>query len=116
MVEALDNVVGKIVQTLKNEGLYDNTMIIFTLFWHYPHYGNQGGKPASCIMEGDWKLIKWYTANNAVYELFNLATDIGEQYNLENRYPKTVKVLKRKLETFLVEANAQFPIENPRFK
>ena len=29
------------------------------VFWHYPHYGNQGGAPASAIRRGDWKLIEW---------------------------------------------------------
>ena len=29
------------------------------LFWHYPHYGNQGGEPSSIVMEGDWKLIRY---------------------------------------------------------
>jgi arylsulfatase A-like enzyme len=23
------------------------------LFWHYPHYGNQGGEPSSIIRDGD---------------------------------------------------------------
>ena len=29
------------------------------LFWHYPHYGNQGGQPGSAIRAVDWKLIEW---------------------------------------------------------
>ena len=31
-----------------------------TLFWHYPHYGNQGGDPSSIIRKGKWKLIHYY--------------------------------------------------------
>lgn len=31
-----------------------------TLFWHYPHYGNQGGEPSSIIRRGHWKLIHYY--------------------------------------------------------
>ena len=27
------------------------------LFWHYPHYGNQGGAPGGVVRDGDWKLI-----------------------------------------------------------
>jgi hypothetical protein len=30
------------------------------LFWHYPHYGNQGGAPCGFVRDGDWKLIEWY--------------------------------------------------------
>src|SRR3984885_3136320 len=40
------------------------------LFWHYPHYGNQGGSPGGAIRAGDWKLIEWYEDNRR--ELFNL--------------------------------------------
>ncbi len=27
------------------------------LFWHYPHYSNQGGVPGGAVRQGDWKLI-----------------------------------------------------------
>ncbi|MCA8972707.1 MAG: sulfatase, partial [Planctomycetes bacterium] len=30
------------------------------LFWHYPHYGNQGGFPSGAVRLGDWKLIYLY--------------------------------------------------------
>ncbi len=30
------------------------------LFWHYPHYSNQGGKPGGAIRAGDYKLIEFY--------------------------------------------------------
>ena len=29
-----------------------------SLFWHQPHYTNQGGRPAGAIRDGDWKLIE----------------------------------------------------------
>ena len=50
------------------------------LYWHYPHYGNQGGEPSSIIMEGDWKLIYYHEDDR--YELYNLRNDIGEQNDL----------------------------------
>ena len=28
-------------------------------YWDYPHYGNQGGAPASAVRDGRWKLIEW---------------------------------------------------------
>ena len=58
------------------------------LFWHYPHYGNQGGTPSGAVRLGQWKLIEWYEQGNL--ELFNLATDIGEQNDLAQRYPEPV--------------------------
>lgn len=30
------------------------------LYWHYPHYSNQGGKPAGALRQGKWKLIQNY--------------------------------------------------------
>jgi len=30
------------------------------LFWHYPHYGNQGGAPGGAVRLGDFKLVEWY--------------------------------------------------------
>ena len=51
-----------------------------TIFWHYPHHGNQGGRPGGAVRQGDWKLVEWYGPH--VLELFNLADDIGEQHNL----------------------------------
>ena len=28
------------------------------IFWHFPHYGNQGGTPGSSVRAGDYKLIE----------------------------------------------------------
>ncbi len=50
------------------------------LFWHYPHYGNQGGAPGAAIRRGDWKLIEWFEDGRV--ELFNLAQDLGEKNDL----------------------------------
>ncbi len=30
------------------------------IFWHYPHYANQGGTPGAGIRDGDWKLIRFF--------------------------------------------------------
>ena len=43
------------------------------LYWHYPHYGNQGGEPSSIIMEGDWKLIHYH--EDGRNELYDLSSD-----------------------------------------
>ncbi|MEJ7605466.1 MAG: hypothetical protein WKF37_04185 [Bryobacteraceae bacterium] len=45
------------------------------MYWHYPHYSNQLGKPAGALRQGDWKLVELYE-NNAL-ELYNLASDPG---------------------------------------
>jgi arylsulfatase A-like enzyme len=210
MVEAMDDAVGEIIKTLKEEGLYDHTLIIFTsdngglatsegfptsnlplragkgwmyeggirepliirlpgvtrsgsvseslvtspdfyptilnilhqppvpsqhmdgevitpvlrgkqekkrsLYWHYPHYSNQGGGPASCVMTGNWKLIKFYGLKGNTYELYHLKRDIGEQRDLSRRHPRRKAAMKAQLEKFLAGVSAKYPTPNPVFK
>jgi len=83
------------------------------LYWHYPHYGNQGGDPSSIIREGDWKLIYYWEDSSA--ELYNLATDPGEQRNLASENHQEVKRLSGKLMKWLAETNANKPIADPEY-
>lgn len=46
------------------------------LFWHYPHFSNQGGRPGSAMRRGDWKLIEWH--ETGAVELYDLKADPGE--------------------------------------
>ncbi len=87
-----------------------------TLYWHYPHYGNQGGRPASCIMNGDWKLIRWYGDGEDTYELYNISNDLSEKENLVQKQPARVAAMKKKLELFLKEGHAKFPVINPEYQ
>ncbi len=84
------------------------------LFWHYPHWGNQGGIPHSAIREGNWKLIQFYYQKGV--ELYNLAQDPGERQNIAGKYPPKVKELTAKLEAKLKATDALLPIENPNPK
>src|SRR5262249_23247489 len=54
------------------------------LFWHYPHYGNQGGAPCGIIRDGTWKLIEWYEDGRR--ELFHLRDDPSERHNLADTH------------------------------
>jgi arylsulfatase A-like enzyme len=83
------------------------------LFWHYPHYGNQGGEPSSIILEGDWKLIYYHEDNH--YELYNITNDIGEQENLVITQPVRGKAMQAKLRQWLSTTNAKFPTKDPQF-
>jgi arylsulfatase A-like enzyme len=58
------------------------------LFWHYPHYGNQGGEPSSIITEANWKLI--YYHEDGRNELYNLAADPREQTDVAGSEPDRV--------------------------
>ena len=63
------------------------------LFWHYPHYGNQGGAPGAAILDGDWKLIEWFDSDSV--ELFNLASDPGETNNIAADNKELVERLQK---------------------
>lgn len=82
------------------------------LFWHYPHYSNQGGFPSSAIRRGDWKLIE--RMEDGRVHLFNLREDVGEQNDLAAANPERVDSLKKELHAWYRETNAQFlePLPN----
>jgi len=83
------------------------------LFWHYPHYGNQGGAPGGAVRDGDWKLIEWY--EDGRLELFNLHDDIGEKNNLAAANPQKAKELHEKLAQWRKDVAAKMPAPNPNF-
>ena len=84
------------------------------IYWHYPHYGNQGGFPGSAIRMGDYKLIANYI--NDSIELYNLKNDIGEKNNLAEKLPKKTGELKTKLDKWRNEVDAKMPTPNPAIK
>ena len=81
------------------------------LFWHYPHYANQGGTPHGAIRDGDWKLIEWY--EDGALELYNIPQDIGERNNIAAQQPDKVKALHEKLIAWRKEVGAVMPTPNP---
>lgn len=83
------------------------------LFWHYPHYGNQGGEPSAIIHRGDWKLIHYY--EDGRNELYNLADDPGEQHDVASEAPERVTSLGTELQAWLAEIDAERPSTNPNF-
>jgi arylsulfatase A-like enzyme len=84
------------------------------IYWHYPHYGNQGGQPSAAIREGDWKLIKFFEDDRT--ELYNLSNDLSEHCELSHREPERTASLARKLHDWQVSAGAQMPTPNPQFQ
>lgn len=83
------------------------------LFWHYPHYGNQGGEPSSIVLDGDWKLIRYHEDGRV--ELYNVKSDVGEQNDLVQKKPELAKSLLAALDKHLEETDANMPSENPNF-
>ena len=83
------------------------------VFWHYPHYGNQGGGPGAAVRRGDWKLIEWQEDGRT--ELFNLAADLGEQANLAAKEPRRVAQLREALPAWQKQVGAKSTAPNPAY-
>lgn len=83
------------------------------LYWHYPHYGNQGGEPSSIVMDGDWKLIHYYEDGRD--ELYNIAHDISEKSNVASDHPQVAERLQADLKSWLQSVAARMPTSNPSF-
>lgn len=83
------------------------------LFWHFPHYTNQGGRPGGAIREGEWKLIEHYETGRA--ELFDLSADASETTDLSMREPARAAELRGKLAAWRQSIGAQENTPNPHF-
>jgi len=77
-----------------------------SLFWHYPHYGNQGNFPGGAIREGDFKLVERYEDGRV--HLYNLKEDVGETDDLAAQQPRRVQRMRQRLHDWYKSVNAQF--------
>ena len=110
--EPLDGV--SLVKLLTSADGRDAAVAARPLYWHFPHYTNQGGRPAGAIREGDWKLIEHYEDGRA--ELFNLAADVGETTDLSMKEPARTADLRGKLAAWRQSVAAQENTPNPDFQ
>ena len=81
------------------------------LFWHYPHYSNQGGNPASAVRLGRYKLI--HDLETGAYELYDLAADLGEENDLSDQRPELGRQLRQLLVAWKAENEARTMAPNP---
>jgi arylsulfatase A-like enzyme len=77
------------------------------IYWHYPHYGNQGGTPGSAIRRGDHKLIEFF--EDGRLELYNLREDISETKNLVTAEPQLAAEMHRMLVSWRNSIEALMP-------
>jgi len=84
------------------------------IYWHYPHYSNQGGGPGGAVRMGDFKLIESYEDNRV--ELYNLRADLGEQHDLATEMPEKAAELRRMLHQWRREVDAVMPEPNPKWR
>jgi arylsulfatase A-like enzyme len=83
------------------------------LFWHYPHYSNQGGKPGGAVRACDFKLVEFYEDGRR--ELYDLKNDVGENRNRAEEKPEKVKELAAKLDAWRLAVGARGMKPNPAY-
>lgn len=83
------------------------------LYWHYPHYDNQGGEPSSLFRDGDWKLIHYY--EDGRNELYDLSVDPREESDLSRTHPARTGRMWSQLDGWLRSVGAKFPKPDPRY-
>ncbi|MBC2603237.1 sulfatase [Puniceicoccus vermicola] len=84
------------------------------IFWHYPHYGNQGGTPGSSIRMGDYKLIEFF--EDGRIELYQLSDDPGENHNLADTELERANALRKRLHEWRDSIEAKIPQPNPDWR
>ena len=94
--------------------LYGGALPQRPLFWHYPHYSNQGGAPYGAVRLGDFKLIEWYEDGKT--ELYHLKDDLGEQHDLAASQPAKASELVKLLHDWRIKMDAQMPTPNPAYR
>jgi arylsulfatase A len=82
-----------------------------TLYWHLPHYTNQGSRPAGAVREGDWKFVEHYDDDEV--QVFNLANDVSESRNVAAAEPARTAALRGKLRAWRKSIDAQENRPNP---
>jgi arylsulfatase A-like enzyme len=80
------------------------------LYFHYPNYAfHKQNRLGSAIREGEYKLIKNYDDDSL--ELYDLTSDLSEKNNLATQSPALAKRLADKLDGWLRESGARFPVK-----
>lgn len=91
----------------------EGTPAVRTFFWHFPHYTNQGSRPAGTVRQAQWKLIENY--EDGSHELYDLSADPSEEHDLAANEPQRVEQLAAKLAAWRKEVGAQENVRNPDF-
>ena len=83
------------------------------LYWHYPHFSNQGGRPGGAVRAGHWKLIERY--EDGALELFDLKEDEAETNDLAAEQPGKAAELRSMLSGWRQRLDANMPRPNPDY-
>ncbi len=84
------------------------------LFWHYPHYSNQGVEPGSAVRLGKYKLIDNFERGRQ--ELYDLEADLSETKDISASNPDKTGELYSLLKKWREENNAKMMDRNPKYQ
>ena len=90
-----------LVPLLKGEDVPDRK-----LYWHYPHYSNQGGFPGGAMRLGKYKLVERYEDGRV--HLFDTDQDVSERNDLAEQMPERVASMRSDLHRWYKEVDAKF--------
>ncbi len=101
---------ANLVPVLREQGKIQRPAI----YWHYPHYNQHPESFASGVVRaGDWKLIEDFETGQL--QLYNLASDLGEQDDLAKSNPGKAEELLRQLRAWRREVDADMMKPNPQY-
>jgi arylsulfatase A-like enzyme len=95
---------------LDNDASFDRGPI----FWHYPHFSGQGGRPAAAVRNHDWKLVE--NLETGALELYNLQEDVAEKNDLSAQNQLKTREMYGLLDTWRKSVQANMPEKNPAYK
>ena len=76
------------------------------IYWHYPHYSNQGGFPGGAIRINNFKLVERYEDGKT--HLYDLNKDLGELNDIAESHRDKVTTMQKKLHDWYKEVDAKF--------
>jgi arylsulfatase A-like enzyme len=82
------------------------------IFWHYPHYSNQGSGPGAAVRDGRFKLVRMFETGQR--RLFDLVADQGEERDLLDAEPAIADRLTRLLDDWAASIGVLVPQPNLR--
>ena len=86
-----------------------------SLHWHYPHYnGHPHAVPSSVLRKGNWKLIETFDPESV--QLYHLGKDLSETTNLAKSEPAKLAELRKELEAWRREVDAEMMEPNPDYQ
>ena len=81
---------------------------------HFPHYDKDDLGPATAILMGNYKLIRFFEEDPR-RKFFDLTNDLGEQHDMAAARPDIVATMDQRLTEYLTLVKASLPTLNPNY-